>query len=92
MVGKWLGGYTRLQASNLTLETGAFRVSLPAGGGESAQFYQGTADATGVAALYPDGSVTNVRKVDAQPTVTIEPHETWRPAEDHGLGDQFRQG
>jgi len=58
---------------------------------ESAQFYQGTADAMGVPLyLYPDGSVTNVRKVSAEPTVTIVPHETWRPPDDHGLGDQLR--
>ena len=55
-------------------------------------FYQSTADAIGVPLyLYPDGSVTNFRKADAEPTATIEPHETWRPASDHGLGDQSRQ-
>jgi hypothetical protein len=58
---------------------------------ESVQLYQGTADAMGVPFyLYPDGSVTNVRKVDAEPAATIKPHEIWRPAEDHGLGDQLR--
>jgi hypothetical protein len=59
---------------------------------ESAQFYQGTADAMGVPLyIYPDGLVTNVRKVGAEPTATIEPHATWSPPDDHGLGDQLRQ-
>jgi hypothetical protein len=41
---------------------------------------------------YPaDGSVTNFRKADAEPTATIEPHESWRPRGDHGLGDQSRK-
>jgi hypothetical protein len=47
---------------------------------ESAKFYQGTADAIGVPLyLYPDGSVTNIRKVGAEPAATIEPHERWKP-------------
>jgi len=59
---------------------------------KNADFYQGTADATGVALyLCPDGSVTNSRKVGVEPTATIEPHEHWRRAEDHGLGEQVRQ-
>jgi hypothetical protein len=54
-------------------------------------FYQSTADAMGVLLyLYPDGSVTDIRRVDTQPTATIEPHESWRPPGDHGLGDQLR--
>ena len=58
---------------------------------ECAQFYQGAADAMGVPLyVYPDGSVTNVRKIDAEPTATIEPNATWRPAGDHGLVDQLR--
>jgi hypothetical protein len=55
-------------------------------------YYQGMADAMGVALyLYPDGSVTNLRKVDVEPTETIEPHEHWKPADDHGLGEQIRR-
>jgi hypothetical protein len=55
-------------------------------------FYQGMADAMGVALyLYPDGSVTNLRKAGVVPTATIEPHERWKPAEDHGLGEQLRR-
>ena len=51
-------------------------------------FYQGTADAMGVALyLYPDGSVTNSRKAGIEPTAMIEPHDHWRPADDHGLGE-----
>jgi len=58
----------------------------------TADFYQSTADAIGVPLyVYPDGSVTNFRKADAEPTATIEPHESWRPPGDHGLGDQSRQ-
>ena len=50
------------------------------------------ADAMGVPLhLYPDGSVTNVLKPGAEPTGTIEPHRIWRPATDHGLGDQLKQ-
>ena len=40
--------------------------------------------------LYPDGSVTNLRTVGIEPTATIEPHECWRPADDHGLGEQTK--
>jgi hypothetical protein len=41
-----------------------------------ADFYQGTADAMGVALyLYPDGSVTNSRKAGIEPTAMIEPHD-----------------
>ena len=39
--------------------------------------------------LYPDGSVTNSRKIGIQPTATIEPHDQWKPADDHGLGEQI---
>ncbi len=54
-------------------------------------FYQSAADAMGVALyVYPDGSVTNLRKVGVEPTATIEPHERWRPAGDYGLGEQIR--
>ena len=57
---------------------------------KTADFYQGTADAMGVALyLYPDGSVTNSRKMGVEPTVTIEPHGQWKPADDHGLGEQI---
>jgi hypothetical protein len=59
---------------------------------KTADFYQGTADAIGVPLyLYPDGTVTNSRRIGVQPIAIIEPHERWRPAEDHGLGDQLRQ-
>ena len=58
---------------------------------KTANFYQSTADAMGVALyLYPDGSVTNSRKVGVEPTATIEPHVRWKPADDHGLGEQIR--
>lgn len=58
---------------------------------KTADFYQGTADALGVALyLYPDGSVTNARSLGVEPTATIEPHEHWRRAVDHGLGEQIR--
>jgi hypothetical protein len=40
--------------------------------------------------LYPDGSVTNSRRVGVEPTATIEPHERWKAADDHGLGEQVR--
>jgi hypothetical protein len=54
-------------------------------------FYQGTADAMGVALyLYADGTVTNSRREGVEPAAIIQPHEHWRPAEDHGLGDQLR--
>jgi len=59
---------------------------------KTADFYQSTADALGVALyLYPDGTVTNSRKVGIEPTATIQPHEHWMPAQDHGLGEQVRQ-
>ena len=59
---------------------------------KTADFYQGTADAMGVALyLYPDGSVTNTPKVGVEPTATIEPHARWRAADDHGLGEQMRK-
>jgi hypothetical protein len=58
---------------------------------KTAVFYQGTADAMGVALyLYPDGSVTNLRKVGIEPIATIEPHERWKPGDDRGRGDQIR--
>ena len=79
--------------TNFTLELARFVPAYPREGEdmECAQFYQGTADAMGVPLyVYPDGSVTNVRKIGAAPTATIEPHETLRPADDHGLGDQLR--
>ena len=58
---------------------------------KTADFYQGVADAMGVALYrYPDGAVTNVRKVGIKPAATIEPREHWRPAVDHGLGEQIR--
>ena len=53
-------------------------------------FYQDTADAMGVALyLYPDGSVTNSRKAGIEPTAMIEPQDHWKPADDHGLGEQI---
>ena len=58
---------------------------------KTAGFYQGTADAMGVALyIYPDGSATNSRKDGVEPTATIEPRERWKPADDHGLGEQIR--
>jgi hypothetical protein len=58
---------------------------------KTADFYQGTADVMGVALyLYPDGSVTKLRKVGIEPTATIEPHQCWKPPADHGLGEQIR--
>ena len=58
---------------------------------KTADFYQGAADAMGVALyLYPDGSVTNLRKVGVEPSATIEPREHWQPAVDYGLGEQTR--
>jgi len=80
--------------TNVTLEQAHFVSTYPweSEDMESAQFYQCTADAMGVPLyFYPDGSVTNVRKIGAEPTATIEPQETWRPADDHGLGDRLRQ-
>jgi len=59
---------------------------------KTAEFYQSTTDAMGVLLyLYSDGSVTNFRKVGAEPAATIEPHESWRHPGDHGLGDQSSQ-
>ena len=59
---------------------------------KTAEFYQSTANAMGVLLyLYADGSVTNFRKVGAKPAATIEPHESWRPPRDHGLGDLSRR-
>ena len=59
---------------------------------KTADFYQSTADAIGVSLyLYPDGSVTNLRRPGDEPFATIEPHQRWRPPDDHGLGDQLRQ-
>jgi hypothetical protein len=64
-------------------------------GGEdmkTAGFYQSTADAIGVPLyVYPDGSVTNLRRVGVEPIATIEPHQYWKPPEDHGLGEQLRE-
>lgn len=58
---------------------------------KTADFYQSTADAMGVPLyLNPDGSVTNCRKLGIEPTARIEPHERWKPADDHGLGEQLR--
>jgi len=55
---------------------------------KTADFYQGTADAMGVPLyLYPDGSVSNFRRVGVEPAAMIEPHDHWKPA-DHGLGEQ----
>ena len=57
---------------------------------KTAEFYQGTADAMGVALyLYPDGSVSNSRKAGVEPTAIIKPHDHWKPADDHGLGEQI---
>jgi len=59
---------------------------------KTADYYQGTADAMGVVLyLYADGSITNSRKVDKEPIAMIEPYDHWRPADDHGLGDQLRK-
>jgi len=71
---------------------GAFRAKLSAEGDDmkTADFYQGTADAMGVALyLYPDGSVANTRKPGVEPTAMIKPHDHWKPANDHGLGEQI---
>jgi hypothetical protein len=58
---------------------------------KTADFYRSTADAMGVPLyLYPDGSVTNLRKPGIEPAATIEPHAPWRPPDDHGLGEQLR--
>ena len=73
------------------LGAGVIRSSVP-DCMKTAEFCQSTADAMGVLLyLYPDGSVTNFRKVGAEPAATIEPHESWRPPGDHGLGDQSSQ-
>jgi hypothetical protein len=41
---------------------------------KTTDFYQSTADRMGVALyLYPDGSVTNLRKAGVEPIATIEP-------------------
>jgi hypothetical protein len=43
---------------------------------KTAGLHQGTADAMSlVLYLYPDGSVTNLRKVGVEPTTTIEAQE-----------------
>jgi hypothetical protein len=43
---------------------------------KTADFYQDTADAIGVALyLYPDGSVTNSRRAGVEPTAMIKPHD-----------------
>jgi hypothetical protein len=58
---------------------------------EPANRYQSAADAMGVALyLYPDGSVTNLRKAGVEPSATIKPRESWKPAADYGLGEQLR--
>jgi hypothetical protein len=78
--------------SNLTLEQARFVRRYPRGGQDmkTADFYQGTADAMGVALyLYPDGSVSNSRKAGVEPTAIIKPHDHWKPADDHGLGEQI---
>lgn len=55
----------------------------------TADLYQGTADAIGVPLyLYPDSAVTNLRKVGIERIATIEPRERWKQADDHGLGEQ----
>jgi hypothetical protein len=57
---------------------------------KTADFYQGMADAMGVALyLYPDGSVSNSRRMGVEPAAMIEPHDRWKPADDHGLGEQM---
>ena len=59
---------------------------------KTADFHQITADAFGVRLyVYPDGSVTNLRKLGVEPVATIEPDQTWRPPDDHGLGEQVWQ-
>ncbi|HEV2100953.1 MAG TPA: hypothetical protein VGR45_18750 [Stellaceae bacterium] len=53
----------------------------------TAALYQSTADAMGVVIyLYPDGSATNLRKVDVEPMATIEPR--WKPTNDDDRGDR----
>lgn len=59
---------------------------------KTASFYQNTADAIGVPLyLYADGTVTNYRRLDTELTAMIEPHGSWGPPGDHGLGDQLRE-
>ena len=59
---------------------------------KTAEHYHSSADAMGVALyFYPDGSVTNSRKAGVEPIATIKPHERWKPAADHGLGEQIRK-
>jgi hypothetical protein len=59
---------------------------------KTADYYQSTADAMGlVLYVYADGSITNSRKVDTEPVAMVAPHDPWRPASDHGLGDQLRK-
>lgn len=59
---------------------------------KTTDFYQSAADRMGVALyLYPDGSVSNLRKADVEPIATFEPHERWRPSDNHGLGGQSNQ-
>ena len=58
---------------------------------QTAEFYQRIADAMGLSLyIYPDGSVTNSRKIGAEPAATVQPQGTWKPPDDHGLGDQLR--
>ena len=58
---------------------------------KTAGLYQSTADAMGlVLYLYPDSSVTNLRKIGVEPSATIEPQEHWKPGDDHGRRDQIR--
>ena len=58
---------------------------------KTAGLCQSTADAMGlILYVYPDGSVTNLRKVGVEPSATIEPQDHWKPADDHGRGDQIR--
>jgi len=81
-------------SERLHTQTGVFRANVSAEGEnmKTAAFYQSTADAMSVPLyVYADGSVTNFRKTDAEPTATIEPQESWRPPGDHSLGDQSRK-
>jgi hypothetical protein len=74
--------------------TRALRARLSAEGKDmkTSDYYQSTADAMGlVLYLYADGSIANSRKVNTEPIAIIEPHDHWRPASDHGLGDQLRK-
>jgi hypothetical protein len=57
---------------------------------KTADFYQGTPDAMGVALyLYPDGSLANSPKPGIELTSMVEPHDQWKLADDHGLGEQI---